>query len=268
MPELHRLSRRQLLADLGKGTLAVAILGTAVVACDGDNDASGDAGTTTAPSTTAPPTSGTDSTSTREATTEEVRDPFSYERVSLGFVAAYVLARGEEAVVVDTGAAGSAPQIESALDTLGHTWGDVGHVMLTHLHSDHVGSIGDVLASAADATAYAGEADIAQITSPRPLVGVGDGDDVLGLQVIATPGHTPGHISVFDPASGLLVAGDALANVDGLSGSIPQFTADETMANESVMKLAALAVDEIVFGHGDPISQNAQEMLAELAAST
>ena len=67
--------------------------------------------------------------------------------------------------------------------------------------------------AAAKATAYAGTADIAQIKSPRPLKAIGDNDEVFGLRVIATPGHTPGHICVFDPAGSLLILGDAMSNI-------------------------------------------------------
>ena len=47
-----------------------------------------------------------------------------------------------------------------------------------------------------------------------------DGDEVFGLQIVATPGHTAGHVATFDPDSGVLVAGDAfpghtLRNISG-----------------------------------------------------
>ncbi|MCH8200483.1 MAG: MBL fold metallo-hydrolase, partial [Chloroflexi bacterium] len=54
-----------------------------------------------------------------------------------------------------TGGAGSARDIESALVATGLGWDAVGHVILTHAHGDHVGSLPEVLDRAADATAYA-----------------------------------------------------------------------------------------------------------------
>lgn len=114
----------------------------------------------------------------------------------------------------------------------------------------------------------AGEADIAAIQSPRPLVAVGDGDEVFGLQVIATPGHTAGHISILDTETGLLVAGDALNNTgEVLAGSPPQFTADQAMADASVQKLADLPFDTVLFGHGEPIEGEAGPQVAALASS-
>ncbi len=66
---------------------------------------------------------------------------------------------------------------------------------------------------------------------------------MFGLQVVATPGHTAGHVAVFDPDGGVLVAGDALINDGGLSGSNPRFTEDERAAAESVRRDAGLELD-------------------------
>jgi glyoxylase-like metal-dependent hydrolase (beta-lactamase superfamily II) len=151
--------------------------------------------------------------------------PVEALRVNLGFVNAYVLIRGKEAAVVDTGTPNNASKIADVVRTAGLGWDAVRHVILTHYHPDHVGSVGEVLAAAAKATAYAGAADISQIKSPRPLKAVDDNDEVFGLRVIATPGHTPGHVCVFDPAGSLLILGDAMNNTGNkLAGPNPQYT--------------------------------------------
>lgn len=189
----------------------------------------------------------------------------AWERVNLGFVSAYVLVRGGEAAVVDTGVAGSADEIGRVLDAAGPGWAGVRHVVLTHHHGDHAGSIGDVLDRATGATGHIGEADLPHVTS-RSLRPLADGAEVFGLQVVATPGHTAGHVCVFDPEPGVLVTGDALTNVGALSGSNPQFTADPAAAAESVRKLAALPVRTLLFGHGDPLETGAAAALERLAA--
>jgi glyoxylase-like metal-dependent hydrolase (beta-lactamase superfamily II) len=189
-------------------------------------------------------------------------------QVNLGFVNAYVLVRGKEAAVVDTGTAGNASKIADVVRTAGLSWDAVHHVILTHYHPDHIGSVGEVLAAAAKATAYAGAADIPQIKSPRPLKAVADNDEVFGLRVIATPGHTPGHVCVFDPAGSLLILGDAMNNTGNkLAGPNPQYTADMAQAHQSVKKLAKLTFQRAVFGHGDPIDKGASQAIGKLAAT-
>jgi len=189
-------------------------------------------------------------------------------QVNLGFVNAYILVRGKEAAVVDTGTPNNAAKIADVIRTAGLGWDAIHHVMLTHYHPDHIGSVGEVLASAVKATAYAGTADIPQIKSPRPIKAVGDNDEVFGLRVIATPGHTAGHICVFDPAGSLVVLGDAMNNIgDKLAGPNPQYTADMAQAHQSVKKLAKLKFERAFFGHGEPIEKGASQAIAKLAGT-
>ena len=189
-------------------------------------------------------------------------------QVNLGSVNAYVLVRGKETAVVDTGTPNNASKIADVVRTAGLGWDSVHHVILTHYHPDHIGSVGEVLGAAPKATAYAGAADIPQIKSPRPIKAVGDNDEVFGLRVIATPGHTPGHVCVFDPAGSLLILGDAMHNMDKkLAGPNPQYTADMAQAHQSVKKLAKLKFQRAVFGHGEPIDKGASQAISKLAGS-
>jgi glyoxylase-like metal-dependent hydrolase (beta-lactamase superfamily II) len=285
-----QLNRRTFITDLGKGMVAVAIFGPAIAACssNGASDTTEPATTTTAgadppESTTSQPQDQTTTSEAEETTTTEAETTtttaaaagVTVQRVSLGFVSAYVLARSGTAAIVDTGVAGSEGAIEAGLAEIGLGWGDVGDVIVTHLHPDHQGSLGPVLTNAADAVGYAGEADIAGISSPRPLTAVGDGDAVFGLEIIETPGHTAGHIAVLDPVGGILVAGDALngagapvpVNSGGVGGPNPDFTPDLALAEQSVVKLAGLDFDALYFGHGEPVESGALAAVQELAAT-
>jgi glyoxylase-like metal-dependent hydrolase (beta-lactamase superfamily II) len=258
------ISRRGFLFDLGKGTLALAVLGLA--AC---NDTSEPAVTVpTSTSTTGQPDPVTTTPDTTATTQPPVTSGITWQRVNLGFVSAYIVVRDGEAAIVDTGVENSESDIEAGLSSLGLGWETVGHVILTHRHGDHQGSLPAVLAAATDATAYAGAGDLAAITSPRPLVSVGDGDKVFDLEIIETPGHTPGHISVLSSDASLLIAGDALnTNNGGVIGANPQFSPDMAAANLSVKKLAGYQFDSVVFGHGEPVEGNAAALVGELAAS-
>jgi glyoxylase-like metal-dependent hydrolase (beta-lactamase superfamily II) len=265
------LDRRTFLADLGRGAFALAILG--VVGCSpaavatarpsasaaGSGSPSGGASPSTSPSAagSAPPSGG-----------DGAAGGVTWERVNLGFVSAYVLLRGGEAAIVDTGVGGSADAIEATLSGVGIDWATVGHLILTHHHGDHVGSAADVMDRAAGAAGYAGAEDIGSITVPRSLAAVGDGDEVFGLRIVTTPGHTAGSISVLDPVGGILVAGDAL----GTSGGKPvlpnaQFTDDMTKAKASVVKLGGLVFETLLVGHGEPIESGAAGAVAELGAA-
>ena len=286
------ISRRLFLTRLGMGAVGVAVLG--VAACSsGTEGASTTVGATTTspptPSTTTPataptPTTAVATTTTTPATTTTAPRPttttapavagFTFERVNLGFVSAYILARDGEAVIVDTGVAGSESAIAAGLGAIGLGWGSVGHVIITHRHGDHAGSVDAVMANAANATGYAGEADIPQIGAPRPLISVGDGDAVFGLEIVETPGHTPGHISVLDRVGRILVAGDAINGGDaagGVAGEVAgpnqRFSSDHDAALLSVTKLSMLPFDTVLFGHGEPVLDRGSTLVAALAAS-
>jgi glyoxylase-like metal-dependent hydrolase (beta-lactamase superfamily II) len=202
-----------------------------------------------------------------DASASSPPDALAWSRVNLGFVSAYVLVRGGEAAIVDTGVEGSADAIEASLGAVGLGWSAVGHLILTHHHADHAGSATAVLERATDAIGYAGAEDITTISVPRPLTPVGDGDRVFDLQVVTAPGHTPGSICVLDPAGSILVAGDALRTQDGLP-ALPNagFTDDMEQAIASAAKLGGLAFETLLVGHGDPVDGGASAAVAQLVA--
>ncbi len=256
---VHRVGRRQFLTELGRNTFAIAVLGGALAACSSDetDDVAGAVGSDGDEPTT-------------DATASTDTNALRWAQARLGSVSAYVLVRGNVAAVVDTGNPGSADQIGAALRTLNATYDDVRHVVLTHSHPDHIGSLSAVLEAAPSAMSYAGVLDVPNIAAPNEVTAVADGDAVFGLQVIDTPGHTPGSISMFDPGIGLLLAGDALNGNDdgsGLLGPNERFTPDMGTANASVTKLAGFDVDAVGMGHGQPVASGAGSLLADLAAA-
>lgn len=264
------ITRRAFIRTIGKGSAAVALVG--VAACSTDEPTATTLGAPTTPARESTTTSVSATTATSKTATTEVSEPGitseEWRRVNLGFVSAYVFVRAGEAALVDTGIEGSAPQIESTLGDLGLGWSDLSTILLTHHHGDHVGSLPDIMEAAPGATAYAGAEDIPNITSPRPVSAVADGDTVFGLlQIVATPGHTPGHISILYPGLPALIAGDAIVGENGgVAGPPAQFTADPVTANESIVKLGGLEYDVIYFGHGEPVTSNGSDQVAEFAA--
>ena len=196
-----------------------------------------------------------------------ITDLVTSKRVNLDFVSAYIIERGDGLVVIDTGVSGSAAAIQAAIDEYGKSWGDVGYVIATHRHGDHVGSLNAVINQATQADVFAGDLDVADIASDRPITPLFDGDMVNGVAVVTTPGHTRGHISLLDPDVGLF-SGDALNGANGgVIGPNPRFTPDMDTAFASVKKLATFTYEQVFFGHGEPVLARGSAAVKALADS-
>ncbi len=272
-PPVVRPTRRAFLGDVGKGTIALAVLSPAVLAACSSSSSTNTTdtaapGTTAASQAPAPETSAAaEAQSTTTPAGEEADEALRWARANLGFVSAYVLARGNKAAIVDTGTAGSGEAIGESLQSLGLNYSDVEHVILTHKHGDHAGSIAEVVGQAVNAQVYAGEADLSSIDADdiAPLLG---GEDVFGFETIATPGHTAGHMAVIDHAAGLLIAGDAIFSEGGGVVEGPErFFEDIPTSRDSIRAMAELTFNTLLVGHGDPIEANADTAVAALAAS-
>jgi glyoxylase-like metal-dependent hydrolase (beta-lactamase superfamily II) len=203
-------------------------------------------------------------------------------------VKAHAILAGDGVTLIDSGYAGSLPRIERSLADLGRTVGDIRRVVCTHGHPDHAGGaraladLGiEVLIHPADAANLEiGFTDavrrpsrgriFAAMTPPlqtfTPLH-AGDGLPVLGgLDVIHTPGHTPGSVCLFAPAHGVLFVGDALQRRFGrVSFASGLYSDDPAEARSSVQRLSRLRVKSIVFAHYPPLVEGATETLTTLA---
>lgn len=275
-------SRRAFLGDFGRGTLALAVFTPMLAACGGsdtddqaadteDSDAANAEGAETS-------TESSSTTQAEESAAGEGADggELRWARAELGFVSAYVLARGNTAAIVDTGTNGSAEAIGQTLADIGLNYSNVAHVILTHHHGDHVGSIDAVLGNTPSATVYAGAADLGQINVTAGGQPVDDGriqaltggEDIFGFEALATPGHTAGHMAVIDHAAGLLVAGDAIftEGTEAVEGPA-RFFADVPESRQSIAKMAELSFNTLLVGHGDPLESGADAAVAALAAS-
>lgn len=87
-----------------------------------------------------------------------------------------------------------------------------------------------------------------------------DGDEVGGLRVIETPGHTPGHLAYWEDTTRVLILGDVLFHRNpvtlrkGLQEPFTLATFDRAANLRSARKLAALNPETICFGHGAPLT--------------
>ncbi|MEF8773806.1 MAG: MBL fold metallo-hydrolase [Halobacteriales archaeon] len=171
-------------------------------------------------------------------------------------------------LLIDVGYAGELDQVADALAEHGHGLGDVWGVVVTHQDGDHAGALAD-LVDRVDPVVFA-HADCAPYVDGRldPIKGEGDRyppvevdveladgvrfDTAAGpMEVVYTPGHTPGHVSLLFETVKLLLAADALTAPEGeLAGPSEEFTPDMAEAIESVGRLADHDVEETLCYHG------------------
>lgn len=164
-------------------------------------------------------------------------------------VRAFLVEHSTGLTLIDTGMAGEPSAISDRLAQLGADWSDVTDVVLTHNHPDHTGGLARVRDLAPTSTVWASPLD-QHIGTLSPL---SEGIAVRGLEVLALPGHTPGHIGLIH-TDGTVFAGDTVGVTDGRLAPAPeQFTADPVQAAVSLHRLAEVASLRLLFNHGPEI---------------
>jgi glyoxylase-like metal-dependent hydrolase (beta-lactamase superfamily II) len=182
-------------------------------------------------------------------------------------------------VLVDTSADADAGKIMDYLAGIKVKPKDLSTIFITHTHPDHVGGLGAIKhASPAKVAAHRIEAEF--ISRRRVYDGppgiqrhpgtpvdvlLEDGQKHDGLEVIFTPGHTRGSISLLDASRSLLIAGDAANNESGLKPMDDRYNVDPKQHRESIRKLTKFHFENAIFGHGAPIVGGASTKFADLA---
>lgn len=86
-----------------------------------------------------------------------------------------------------------------------------------------------------------------------------------GIEIIETPGHMPGHISIYIKESRTLIAGDALVIEDNkLTIANPQYTLDMGEAKKSINKLLNYDIDKIICYHGGVYQTDIKDALENI----
>lgn len=190
-----------------------------------------------------------------------------------------LLLPGPEPTMVDSGFVGNADRTREWAQA--HGGGRVATVVNTHWHSDHVGGNAALQAVGAQIAASAPDAEAVRRRDPgcclaeyldQPIApytvdrSLDDGDTLrLGeteWQVVRTPGHTPGHLCLWQPDERLLAVGDALSDYDvGWVSTALDGPDAAAVAKKSLERLDALHPRVILPAHG-PIPDDAAASLA------
>jgi glyoxylase-like metal-dependent hydrolase (beta-lactamase superfamily II) len=210
----------------------------------------------------------------------------------LGAVNAFLVVEDDGLTLVDTMLSRSQDGILAAARELGRP---IVRIVLTHAHGDHVGSLdalaaalpeAEVSISARDARFLGGDRTLDPgepqsklrggypTTSTRPGRELSPGDRVGSLEVVAAPGHTPGHVALLDTRDRTLIAGDAYSTLGGVATTAktnPRFplpamaTWDRPTALRSARELRALDPARLAVGHGTVVDAPAAAMDAAIA---
>jgi glyoxylase-like metal-dependent hydrolase (beta-lactamase superfamily II) len=216
-----------------------------------------------------------------------------------------VLQALNDAILIDGGYAGFAPFLETALRQQGLSLRDLTGMLITHHDIDHMGCAYELKKDYSQLRIYTSvwekpyvegqekslrlqqaEAlydslpeehrpgalafqELLQTMQPVKVDAVfADNEEsavLPGVQIIHTPGHMPGHISLYVKETKTFIAADALVYQDGkLDIANPSFTIDLPQAVASVEKLQQLDIDTIVCYHGGIVDADIQVQLKQL----
>jgi glyoxylase-like metal-dependent hydrolase (beta-lactamase superfamily II) len=203
-----------------------------------------------------------------------------WERVTAGYVL-----EGAAPALVETGSQSSVPALLAALDGIGLGPNDLASVVVTHIHLDHAGGVGDVARAFPNATVYVHEKGARHLADPSRLVDSAamvygdlldtlygrldptpaerikvpaDGEEIeIGpdrkLTVVDSPGHAKHHMALHDSQSGIIFVGDAvgvrLPDVGVLRPSSPPPDFDLDQALHSLQRFAARSPAGIALAH-------------------
>src|SRR5947207_5037836 len=193
----------------------------------------------------------------------------------------YLLREDDGFTLIDTTISGQVQTIIQEANKLGLP---IARIVLTHAHIDHVGSLdalhealpdAQVAISERDARFLSGDKSLDPtepqvplrggypICTTKPVLLLHEGDRIGSLEVIATPGHTPGHIAFLDTRDRAVIAGDAFQTQGGVAVSgtfellfpLPALaTWHKGLSLESARKLLALQPSMLAVGHGRVLS--------------
>ncbi len=182
------------------------------------------------------------------------------------------LVLGDEPILIDTGFPGRSAAILAELETLGLKPTDIAHIFLTHHDVDHIGNA-RALQQASGAKLWAPQEDVPYILGQRNRPGIKrlmqaiikvekpqidetytPGQKIGGIEVIPTPGHTPGHVSFLSGET--LFSGDLVTSRKGKLQPAPGLiTWDKAVLKRSLNEVKHFTFDWVCTAHGEPVQR-------------
>ncbi|KQZ87704.1 MBL fold metallo-hydrolase [Phycicoccus sp. Root563] len=200
-----------------------------------------------------------------------------------------------QVTLIDMGVKQSGAKVMAALAAIGSGPSDVTRLMLTHAHPDHAGGAAHVAEQTGrDFGIHEADAGFASAGASPPrdhtlrlgrlmdrMGGGGfapltvgetftDGQVVPfagGIEVVHTPGHSPGHAAYLHRASGVLITGDSIFNVRGLRWPIKAFCTNFAMTTRTAHRLSELEYTTAAFTHGPHLSEQPRDQIRRFLAS-
>ncbi len=187
-----------------------------------------------------------------------------------------ILSDEEEMVLIDCGYPNFLPLIKAEAEKEGLDISKLTKIIITHHDFDHMGALAEfkraypqfkVLSSIEDEKYVSGKEKSLRLQQAESIYNSlpEDQKEGGGIEVVATPGHMPGHISIYVKDSRTLIAGDALViENEELVIANPQYTLDIEEAKESAEKLLNYDIDRVICYHGGIYTKNIKKALERI----
>ncbi len=216
-----------------------------------------------------------------------------------------VLLNKSQVALIDCGYSGFMPLIEEAMQRHGLSLSQLNSIIITHADIDHVGALYEIKTAYPHIKVYSSvveeniinrkekfprllQAEKMQPTLPEekkewglqfmamlkaiqpvPVDGVFEDNEepffLPGVQIIHTPGHVPGHISLYIKESKTFIAADAVVVENGkLEIANPQFTLDMQQAIASIKRIEGLDIEKMICYHGGVVEKDVKKQLNNL----
>jgi glyoxylase-like metal-dependent hydrolase (beta-lactamase superfamily II) len=208
-------------------------------------------------------------------------------------------------ILIDAGYPGQLSQIQEAIKQAGLSFLKINKIIITHHDMDHIGNMNDILKTLPkhpEIIAHKKEKKYIQsekcptkITQLKPRINsmstemkvmyenlktgyenhkilvdrtVKSGEELPycgGIEIIYTPGHTPGHISLYIRQNKTLIAGDALFVKEGILTPPPKFVNfNNSLALKSINKFSQYDINTVICYHGGIYNKNVNQRIVEL----